>query len=99
MNTEKKLDQHPRLWKDLRHLNKEELQEARQARLNMLKLSKRGLTELTKILTSWIEELEPETSMSDYDSPSWSFKDADLRGQRRILKTLKEMINDPNITG
>lgn len=37
------------------------------------------------------EEYRAETSISEYDSPSWSHKQADRNGARRAIKKVREL--------
>jgi hypothetical protein len=42
------------------------------------------------------EENRSETTLSDYDSPSWSHKQADRNGARRAYKRIKSLFSYMN---
>lgn len=44
------------------------------------------------------EESRSETTLSDYDSPSWSHKQADRNGARRAYKRIKSLFSYMDIT-
>jgi len=51
----------------------------------------------TEILKESLDQLENvETNLSEYDSPSWSYKQAHRNGQRSALKNILRLINLDN---
>ena len=52
------------------------------------------LRQLTAILDKWEGELDAgESKATDYETPSWSHKQADRNGDRRRIKRLRELLN------
>lgn len=59
--------------------------------LKKLVMSQRGsLDRLKEILEPMLKDTTPST---DYDSPSWAYKQADRNGFNRALTTVLDMIN------
>jgi hypothetical protein len=48
------------------------------------------LERLSDLLTSY--QAAQEKSLSNYDSPSWAYKAADVNGFNRAVSTIKELI-------
>ena len=52
------------------------------------------LSRLLSVLDEWEKEIENrETSTSDYDSPSWAYKQAHYNGQKSTLSKIKRLFD------
>lgn len=52
------------------------------------------IPKLVEIIDQMIdEETRSETTLSDYDSPSWSHKQADRNGARRAYKRIRSLFS------
>lgn len=52
------------------------------------------LRQLSAILDKWEGELDSaESKATDYETPSWSHKQADRNGDRRRLKRFRELLS------
>lgn len=52
------------------------------------------LRQLNVILDKWEDELNSaESKSADYDTPSWSHKQADRNGDRRRIRRMRELLS------
>lgn len=72
-------------------LSKEEAEEFKEYLLN----SKKVLDKLRKMLYNMYREAE-KTSLNDYDSASWAYKQAHLNGKKEVIRHLISLVTlDP----
>ena len=58
----------------------------------LLKNNRTMIFRLLEILDKYeTEETKQETNQSDYDSPSWGYKQADRNGARRAYRKIKSL--------
>lgn len=78
----------PLVWlNDLKGKEKEDLE-------YLLRNNRQLITKLLDILEKYEdEELKQETSQSDYDSPSWGYKQADRNGARRAYRKIRSLFS------